>query len=485
MSKLEQPYRALAKLHFDELYQNGVFSVSADVSRITGKPLSSAKRFMRWFKDHVEDFKPAENNPTWEDPRSQTIFTDLGPDHGGVFLISKDDLDRLRRDYSKYWGGGAMSQADIAINYKFQSVHAFEVFKRVHGLRQSSLPYDDSALLALGPEEAAAKTIASHRQEYLLKLQGQERMAEKRDAEKWRALEHSVLSITSTLQPLQLSDLGVEALLSPPVYPYALVISLTDLHLGKSAYDVQGRQNYNRAEAARRAIESVRDLLKQALVMGRPDEIMLILGSDGLDADGPLMTTTSGTSLAGQTDGTYREMVEDYLNLCQQVIGLCRTLARTKALILEGNHDRVSSMMIGLMLEQLYRGDSRVEIQRQLGDGVIFFNYEENSLMFTHGDFLRSFKDVFRIMLGAASERGLPLKNVRLSFSGHLHHEKTEDLGGIKHHLLPALCSADEYHRRHHYSQSTTETVAFVLRRSGGKSAVFYSDPAILSARTG
>ena len=80
-------------------------------------------------------------------------------------------------------------------------------------------------------------------------------------------------------------------------------------------------------------------------------------------------------------------------------------------------------------------------------------------------------------MLATADSTGLPLMRHRLSWGGHLHNERVEDLGGIKHHTLTSLAPNDEWHRRSFWIGATLEAQAFVIRRSGGKGAVFYTSP--------
>lgn len=403
------------------------------------------------------------------------IWTDLGLDYG-LFSLSKRDFEQFRKDYSRLWGGGSLNQSQMAYKWGLPSAHAVDLFRRVHGLRQTSIPHTDEELNELGVDAAVEETLASKRQSYMLKLQEKERVREKADAEKWRGLETSLRGVLASLTaPEPVTTEEIAALLDPPAAPYALMISLSDLHIGKLVLGPDGQVVWNRAMARAAGITAVRDLLRQTLVLGRPDEIQLLLCSDGLHVDGPNIATTGGTPQGEQSEGTYREMVEDYLNLAQEAIGICRAIAPVRALIVEGNHDRTSSMMIGLMLERLYAGDSRVSVLTQRGGGLIQFNYGENTLAFLHGEYLKRPGDLFKIMLATADGSGDPLLRHRLAWSGHLHHERVEDLGGIKHHVLPALCPGDEWHKRNFYVGAKVETQAFVIRRSGGKSAVFYT----------
>jgi len=506
-------YRAAAEKHREALLPSGTPVTSRQAAELLGVGQSAACRFMHWFLQQEapelydawrarstgglnnrrvtpdaptpgappeEGDAPTESDASrvWKDPTNGTIYTRLGADYG-IKVMTRAEMRQFRRDYSRLWEGKALNQSEMAIRWGFASAHAVSQFVKIHGLRQTSIPFDDDELEELGVDAAVDEALASRRQQFMLELQEKERAAEKRDAQRWRAFEVHAHLIAQQVPSLALKE-PEPLLVGDAAQPYALIISLSDLHMGKLAHRADGSVAYDRREAARRAIAAVRDLLRQAMVLGRPDEIHLIIGSDGLQVDGPALTTSRGTSMAGQTDGSYREMLQDYVALIIEVTKICRAVSVTRLLAVEGNHDRNTSMFVGLLLDQVFTGDPRVRVERQHGDGVILTEYGRTTLLFLHGEFLKSTKDLFRIMITAAEERDMVLQPHRLSFGGHLHHERVEDLGGIKHHTVPALCDADEYHRRGHYVGSAVETQAFVVRRSGGKGAVFYTSPDVL-----
>lgn len=479
-------YDQAAREHHDALYNAGNFVTTREAARILGRSASTASLFLRWFREQVgggvqtQDEAAVHEGATWTDERSGTVFTDLGPDYG-MITFTQGEFRSIRRDYSKHYGGKGISQSDLAIRYKFPSAHAFDVFRRVHGLRQNSIPFTDEEIEKDGVDALVDKSIESKRQEFFLKLSAKEREAEKRDAEKWRALEvnlRSVISALTALPPLPVAESP-----RPAREPYALMISLTDLHLGKRVQGPGGEVLWDRQRAAQAALDGVADLISQSSVLGHPDEIMLLIASDGIQVDGPLLCTTGGTPMAGQTDGTYREMVEDYLRMVRRAVAMCYGVAPVRLLVVEGNHDRVTAMMMGLMLEQLYSEDDRVSVERQQGQGMILVNYAATTLVFLHGEALRGNKgaQLWPAITALAREKHLAVQPSILAFSGHLHHQRSEDLGGIIHHTLMALGGADEYHRRHLYLGSQEGAEGFVVRRSGGKGAVFYHRPSRLA----
>lgn len=483
-------YEEFALQYGSQLWVDGRLLTVREAAKIIDRSHGATSYFLRWLAERgpeapqapaEETLTEAEPHRTWVDERSGTVFTDLGPDYG-VVMLTQGEFRSLRRDYSRLWGGKAMNQSEIAYKYRFPSAHAVEVFKRIHGLRQTSIPFTDAELEEEGVDALTDKTIESLRQRFHLDLQEKERAGLKRDAEKWRALEVSIQSVLASLRPLPAPEVHLDDLLEMADAPYALMVSLTDLHLGKLAYGPDGRVIWNRAEARRVALAALRDLLAKACLRGRPTEIILMLGSDGVHVDGPQLTTTSGTPQGEQSDGTYREMVEEYLALCREILDICRAIAPTRAVIVEGNHDRTTAMLIGMMLEALYAGDERVAIVRQKGQGLILVNAGATTLAFLHGDYLKKPGALFPAIMALARELGLTLQPHVLAFGGHLHHEQVLDLGIIKYHVLTSLTPPDEWHRRALYAASTVEAQAFVIRMSGGKEAVLYSDPAILRA---
>lgn len=290
LTRMKERYPQLAEQYGPQLVVNGKAISVREAEKVLGMKNTATKEFLRWYlseyhpeiaqarkqktwvpasltvvpapEEGADALNEAEGR-TWVDERSGTVFTDLGPDYG-LIVLTKGEFHSLRRDYSKLWGGGATSQADLAYKYRFPSTHAVEVFKRIHGLRQTSIPFTDTELEEDGIEAAVDKTLESRRQAFMLRLQQKEREAEKRDAEKWRTFELNAHLIAASIKPALPAPDNLEALLQPPMNPYALVVSLTDLHLGKAGYGADGKLNYTRQEAVRRAIAAVRDLLTQA-----------------------------------------------------------------------------------------------------------------------------------------------------------------------------------------------------------------------------
>lgn len=488
MKQIPEWYADAARTHAEALCPGGTFVTTRQAAEIVGKGKSVAADFMKWLRAQpggapalTEALSTSDKNKTWTDDKSGVIFTDLG--EYGVKHVTESEFRAIKRDYSRHYGGVALSRQEIALRYNFPTIKAFELFARVHELRQNGLPFTDTEIVEDGVEALVDKTIESQRQEFFLKLSEREREQQKRDAEKWRAFEVNARAIASELRGAAAVTSSPLRLKTPPAAhsPFAVFVSLSDVHYGKYDVDRFGDVVYNREIAARVVLSATRDLLTQTLMLGVPDEIILLAGgSDFLHADGPkLMTSSLQTQQGGQSDGTYRQMLAGGAALMVEVVKMCRAIAPVRLLEVPGNHDAQSSMFLAMLLREVFAGDECVTVEGGDG-GRVLVEYGESSLYFLHGDALKKETDLFKLMLHDAGERGTHLRRHLLSFGGHFHSEKVTDLGGIKHHVCSALSGSDSWHREMGYVGSTREAQAFVIRKSGGKAAVLYSDPAAL-----
>ena len=472
-------YLECAERYGDQLKKaDGSFVTTRDAARIIGRPKSTAAEFMAWFREFspatTEALSISDKAKTWVE--EDLIYTDLGSDYG-VIAFTQGEFRSIRRDYSKHYGGGSVSQTELAIRYRFPSAHAFDVFRRIHQLRQNSIPFTDTELEEEGEDALVEKAITSKRQAFHLKLQEREREQEKRDAEKWRAFEVNAQAIAQHVRSVA-ADPSVPRWAHRPAEENALLINMQDIHYGKLAHDASGRRVYDRAEASRRSLAALDDLLGQAQASGTPEKIFLVVGGDFLHHDNFMSTTTRGTPQGAQSDGNYREILSEGVALAIEMIKTARRVAETHVLVVHGNHDAQSTLFLGMLLEQAFQGDSAVTVIAQ-PDGSAFVTYGENSIMVLHGENLKE-KDVYRVIVNAAEEHCQVIKKSKLVFTGHVHHERMIDLNGVKLHVCPSLSEADDWHRKSHYTGAGMEAQAFLIRHSGGKAAVFYTSPEIV-----
>lgn len=117
--------------------------------------------------------------------------------------------------------------------------------------------------------------------------------------------------------------------------------------------------------------------------------------------------------------------------------------------VLPGNHNPTSYMAIMFALAERYRDEPRIEVQKQPGE---FFVYEFGKCLIAahHGDKAKAERmvmfmaDEFSALWGRTRHRFL--------WTGHLHHHKSADIGGVTWEQLRAVTARDAYATSHSYS---------------------------------
>ena len=335
-------YGLLAEKHFEALYAGGEFVTSRDAARITGVGKSTAATLMKWFRSNwqavqaapeadaaaepvAEALLESDKTKTWTDERSGTVFTNLG--EYGIFTLTEGQFRAIKREYSKLWGGRSATMQEVVYRHGFPTISAFDQFRKIHELRQTSIPFTDTEIETEEIGSLVERTLESRKQQFFLTLQAKERDAEKRDAEKWRAFEVNAHMIAAEVKglaagkPLPIRTAPQDAAL------FMAIINLQDLHHGKLAYNSRGERTYDRQESARRFRVASADLLGQVSRHGQPETIALVVGGDLLHSDSSALKTTRGTEQGGQSDGSYREILAESVGLVMEQIKAARVIA--------------------------------------------------------------------------------------------------------------------------------------------------------------
>ena len=130
-----------------------------------------------------------------------------------------------------------------------------------------------------------------------------------------------------------------------------------------------------------------------------------------------------------------------------QALAVCTELALAKhqrviVRILPGNHNLNSYMAVMFALAERFRDNDRVSVQKVPGE---FFVYEFGKVLLAahHGDKAKADRmvhflaDQYAEMWGRTKHRFL--------FTGHLHHHKSQDIGGVQWEQLRAVTPRDTY----------------------------------------
>ena len=274
-------------------------------------------------------------------------------------------------------------------------------------------------------------------------------------AEKWFRLDDSILTRFE-------EKLGEGAKRVPRLEmreserPFALFVSLQDLHLG-----MYSEAGYDMAEAERRAVTCLQDILDR--LPGRPEVIHFTIGGDVTHADGLRAATTKGTPL--DTDGNPGEHLERVVDLMVMVIDLLRQIARVVGHPVPGNHGRANDLATQLYLFAWYRKADDVEIRRSRAERT-YFEYGATTIGMCHGDGVKP-SELGPLMAVEAREAWGRTRH-HVWFTGHLHHLTAQEIGGITHYLLPSLTEPDRWHRHHGFVTGEPSMMAFLVDAEDG-----------------
>jgi hypothetical protein len=223
------------------------------------------------------------------------------------------------------------------------------------------------------------------------------------------------------------------------VYPIA------DAHVGMMAWGRETGEDYDLGKACAR----VREWVARCVASSPASETAVVLDvGDLLHADDQTNKTQSGHVL--DVDTRHFKTLE--ASIAAMVAAVDLALAKHKRVIvriLPGNHDRTSFMAVTFALAAHYRNEPRVDVEKVPGE---FFMLEWGSIMLAahHGDKAKAQSMVMFLADQYAEAWGRTRH--RFLFTGHLHHHKSQDIGGVQWEQLRAVTAKDAYAVSHAYS---------------------------------
>lgn len=236
---------------------------------------------------------------------------------------------------------------------------------------------------------------------------------------------------------------------TPAVEPFPLrdvrddiltVIPLADLHVGLLAWEDETGGNYD-IHIARDVLQrAIRDLVesmppsKHCLVLGLGD----LLHFDGYEPK----TERSGNVL--DTDSRYPKVLREALRLVKYTIDLCLLRhGHVEVRLLAGNHDSKAALAVAMALAEGYATDERVTVD----DSPAYIwikRYGKVLLAATHGDKAKPTDMPLLMAVDAPQEWAASTR--RRVFTGHLHHERVREVGGVIVETLRSPVAKDAWH---------------------------------------
>ena len=240
--------------------------------------------------------------------------------------------------------------------------------------------------------------------------------------------------------------------------------ALADIHLGMRAWGDETGEDYDTDIGVTRVNDGFGDLVNAS---PPSKEAIIVAIGDSLHANDETAQTPSSKHVLDVDSRHYR--VQD---MAIEMFAAAVELAAQKHqqvtfCILPGNHDRDAYRAIMFAMRERYRTNSRVTI---IASPMEFFVHEFGKCMIAchHGDKAKA----VRLVLDAADRWPEMWGRTRYRhyYTGHLHHHKSEDIGGMAWTQLRAITAKDAYASGHSYG-AKAQMVSYVFDQDRGEIA--------------
>jgi len=361
------------------------------------------------------------------------------------------------------WDGHPATVDQISREFGFPRPWVTE-YLRKWGITHDHEPFSKEEVTDGDPAELAEQAYLLKKRSLHRKYQSVMYRKIRQGSDKWERYEEVTLGV--------LCEEVRKAADQPPVQPldlpeaehrYDLVISPTDLHWGLWAWDgaVGARGAYSREECERRLLDHTGRIVSR--LSGRPRRILAPVGSDWFNTDGATRGTTRGTPQ--DMEGLAIEILTTGLDLHRRWVDVLRQVAPVDLFLQKGNHDEANSVAALLFLDAWYRDQDRVTTHMDLKDRV--YTTSGSSLLgFTHGDGVKPAK--LGALMAVEEPRLWGESRHRYMFTGHLHHHRVIEDGGIEIHLMPALAGHSQWAHKHGFVQARPALVGCLIDEDHG-----------------
>jgi hypothetical protein len=224
------------------------------------------------------------------------------------------------------------------------------------------------------------------------------------------------------------------------VYPIA------DAHVGMKSWGEETGENYDTDIAVRR----IQDWIGRCIASSPASETAIILDVGDLHHADDNTNQTPKSKNPLDVDTRHFRTLD--LTIAALVASVTLALAkheRVEVAVLPGNHNPTSYIAVLFALAAHFRDNPRVMVRKEPGE---FFMREFGSVMIGahHGDKSKA-QNMVMFLADKYAEAWGRTKH-RYLFSGHLHHHKSQDIGGCQWEQLRAVTSKDAYAAAHAFS---------------------------------
>jgi hypothetical protein len=267
----------------------------------------------------------------------------------------------------------------------------------------------------------------------------------------------------------RLSALFADLPAIPPIAPPAFtdddlftVYPIADAHIGMKAWEKETGENYDTDIATRRLRKWIGSLVASSL----PSRKAVILDvGDTTHMDDRSNQTPASKHVLDVDGRVFRTLDMTIAALADATELALAKHDEVQVVIIPGNHNPNSYMAIVFALAERYRDNPRVQVRKDPREMWVE-RFGDCLLAAHHGDKAKPERLVMFIADEYAEEWGA--SKHRFLWTGHLHHHKSADIGGVKWEQLRAMTARDAYAFTHAYS-ARAQLQAITLHRAKGE----------------
>lgn len=261
---------------------------------------------------------------------------------------------------------------------------------------------------------------------------------------------HSVMLRPAADDPATMADNiretleGLPAIAPVPCPEHTLdqlctVYTLADVHIGMLAWQDETGESYDTEKASDRVRKWVSYCVDQSPAS---DEAVILDVGDLTHADDQTNQTRARGHVLDVDTRHYKTQDVTIETIAAAVEIALTKHRRVRVRIMRGNHNPHAYIGIMFAMSERYRNNPRVEIERTPMD---FFAMQWGSCMIAshHGDKAKAAGLILEMADRYAGMWGQT--RYRYLFTGHMHHHKSQDIGGVRWEQLSSVSPKDAY----------------------------------------
>lgn len=239
----------------------------------------------------------------------------------------------------------------------------------------------------------------------------------------------------------------IEVVKRPGARRVMLELAPVDIHFLRIAHKEEVGEDFNNLKCVDRYRDAIIDLLHESTqAFPGIDQILLVIGNDLLHVDQRLMTAGGTTQ---ETDGRMFHGFRLAREMTSWTIELCKQIAKTRVVVVRGNHDWNTMHFLGAVLEAEWQHDPQVTVDNEVMARKAV-RYGNTALGFTHGH-----REKHSELPGIFQDEHPQMWADTLFHEIHIgHRHNKKDLAMIRHdqyrtcgvRILPSLTSQDAWH---------------------------------------